>query len=72
MLEKSVIYPLDLEEKRILLCRDRVVGVRIVMSENLTSQVIGEGGCGARLLTPYFSHCLRRFPTHPTPLAWEG
>ena len=42
---------IDLQEKRILLYIDRVLGVRIVMSEKLTSQMIVEGGCGASLLT---------------------
>ena len=42
---------IDLQEKKILLYIVRVVGVRIVMSENLTSQMIGEGGCGPSLLT---------------------
>ena len=42
---------MDLQEKRILLYIDRVLGVRIVMSQKLTSQIIGEGGCGTSLLT---------------------
>ena len=29
----------------------RVLGVKVVMSEKLTSQIIREGGCGASLLT---------------------
>ena len=38
---------IDLQEKRILLYIDRVLGVRIVMSEELTLHMIGEGGFGA-------------------------
>ena len=45
------VISIDLQEKRVLLYIDRVLGVRIVMSEKLTSQMIGEGGCGASLLT---------------------
>ena len=35
---------INFQEKRILLFIDRVLGVRIVMSEKLTSQMIREGG----------------------------
>ena len=61
---------IDLQEKRILLYRyiDRVVGVRIFMSEKLTSQMIREGGCGHAYSPPAPLTACVDFPL----ITWEG